>query len=176
VANRLLLDIRSTLVYNKEGCLLNIQHVAKELKSRIDLLLSCNGVLEQDRRWLLSKLEMGPKLWYGSMSSMQSSLAKYRKKTFEDSYLEILVCNKFSQKMMVMVDFSKVFSDEFFFNNVDAIQFLGEKGLLDTTCLQEKLITLRSKKEKTCNNLCFGSKRRIASTFALEVILQTQKL
>jgi hypothetical protein len=108
---------------------------------------------------------------------MQSSLAKYRKKTFEDSYLEILVSNKFSQKMMVMVDFSKVFSDEFFFNNVDAIQFLGKKGLLDITCLQEKLITLlRSKKEKTCNHLCFGSKRRIASTFALEVILQTQKL
>jgi hypothetical protein len=42
---------------------LNIQDVAQELKSQIDLLLSCNGVLEQDWRWLLSKLEMGPKLW-----------------------------------------------------------------------------------------------------------------
>jgi hypothetical protein len=57
--------------------------------------------------------------------------------------------------MMVMVDFSKVFSNEFFFNNVDAIQFLGEKGSLDTTCLQEKLITLRSKKEKTSSGTRF---------------------
>jgi hypothetical protein len=165
VANRLLIDIRSTLVNNKEGCLLNIQHVAKELKSRIDLLLSCNGALEQDRRWLLSKLEMGPKLWYGSMSSMRSSLAKYRKKTFEDSYLEILICNKFSQKMMVMVDFSKVFSDEFFFNNIDAIQFLGEKGLLDTTCLQEKLITLRSKKEKNMQSPMFWEQEKDSINF-----------
>ena len=153
------------MVYDKEGCLLNIQDVTRELKSRIDLLLSCNGALEQDRRRLLSKLKMGHKLWYGSMSSMRSSLAKYRKKTFEDAYLEILVCNKFSQKMMVMVDFSNVFSDEFFFNNVDAVQFLRDRGLVDTTCLQEKLIALRSKKETNMQTPMFWEQEKDSMNF-----------
>lgn len=165
VANRLLVDERSSMVYDKEGCLLNIQDVTRELKSRIDLLLSCNGALENDRRLLLSKLKMGRKLWYGSMSSMRSSLAKYRKKTFEDAHLEILVCNKFSQKMMVMVDFSNVFSDEFFFNNVDAIQFLRDKGLVDTTCLQEKLIELRSKKETNMQTPMFWEQEKDSMNF-----------
>ena len=41
---------------------------------------------------------------------------------------------------------TNVFSDEIFFNNVDAVQFLRDRGLVDTTCLQVKLIALRSKK------------------------------
>ena len=86
---------------------------------------------------------------------MRQTLYKYRKQTFDEAYLEILVCNKFSQKLMVQVDFTKVFSKEMFFQDMDAIQLLSSKRLLGATAIQKTLINIKGKKESNMQTPMF---------------------
>lgn len=162
VANELLKDY--TLVYDEDEYITNIEEVTKTLKERIDLLLSSSK--KEQRNQLFKKLGfLGPKLWYGNMTSMRQTLYKYRKQTFDEAYLEILVCNKFSQKLMVQVDFTNVFSKEMFFQDMDAIQLLSSKRLLGATAIQKTLINIKGKKESNMQTPMFWEQDKDSTKF-----------
>jgi len=141
VANTLLVDVKDKFKFDTEGCLVNPQEVANHLRNRIDLLLSCDASLIEKRNELLSELKMPSKLWYKNMHSMRAALGEYKKKTFHDSVVEVILSNKFSKGQMCMINL-EFLPDEFFFCDTKSIKTLRENSIFEPTRLQQKHIEM----------------------------------